>query len=70
MEILGAPNSLWNIYQSVDLVESPPLEEFSLPSAVPELSVSQYGKFYSPSPPLKYDILLAQSLFHPPLSHA
>lgn len=70
MEILGAPISLWNIYQSVDLLESSPLEELSLPSTVPELSVSQYRKFYSPSPPLEHDILLARSLFHPPISHA
>ncbi len=70
MEILGTPISLWNIYQSVDLVESPPLEELALPSAVPELSVSQYRTLYAPSPPLEHDILLAQSFFHPPLSHA
>ena len=70
MEILGAPISLWNIYQSLDLVESSPLEEVSLPSAVPELSVSQYRKLYSPSPPLEHDILLARSLFDPPISDA
>jgi hypothetical protein len=70
MQILGAPISLWDIHQSVDLVESSPLEELSLPSAAPELSVSRYRKFYSPSPPLEYDILLAQSFFHPPISHA
>jgi len=70
MEILGAPISLLNIYQSVDLLESFPLEELSVPSTVPELSVSQYGKLYSPSPPLEHDILLAQSFFHPPLSRA
>jgi hypothetical protein len=70
MQILGAPISLWNIHQSVDLEESSPLEELSLPSAALELSVSQYRKFYSPSPPLEHGILLAQSFFHPPLSHA
>jgi hypothetical protein len=70
MQILGAPISLWDIHQSVDLLESSPLEELSLPSAAPELSVSRYRKFYSPSPPLEYAILLAQSFFHPPLSHA
>jgi hypothetical protein len=70
MQILGAPISLWDIHQSVDLAESSPLEELSLPSAAPELSVSRYRKFYAPSPPLEYDILLAQSFFHPPLSHA
>ena len=70
MQILGAPISLWDIHQSVDLLESSPLEELSLPSAAPELSVSRYRKFYSPSPPLEYAILFAQSFFHPPLSHA
>jgi hypothetical protein len=70
MQILGAPISLWDIHQSVDLEESSPLEELALPSTTPELSVSRYRKFYSPSPPLEYDILLAQSLFRPPLSHA
>jgi hypothetical protein len=70
MQILGAPISLWDIHQSVDLLESSPLEELSLPSAARELSVSRYRKFYSPSPPLEYAVLLAQSFFHPPLSHA
>ena len=70
MQILGAPISLWDIHQSVDLLESSPLEELSLPSAAPELSVSRYRKFYSPSPPVEYAVLLAQSFFHPPLSHA
>ena len=70
MQILGAPISLWDIHQSVDLLESSPLEELSLPSAAPELSVSRYRKFYSPSPPLEYAVLLAQFFFHPPLSHA
>ena len=70
MQILGAPISLWDIHQSVDLEESSPLEELALPSTTPELSVSRYRKFYSPSPPFEYDILLAQSLFRPPLSHA
>jgi hypothetical protein len=70
MQILGAPISLWDIHQSVDLAESSPLEELSLPSTAPELSVARYRKFYAPSPPLEYDILLAQSFFHPPLSHA
>jgi hypothetical protein len=70
MQILGVPVSFWDMNETEDLVESSLLEGFSLPSTAPELSVSRYRKFYSPSPPLKYDILLAQSLFHPPLSHA
>jgi hypothetical protein len=70
MQILGAPISLWDIDQSVDLEESSPLEELALPSTTPELSLSRYRKFYSPSPPLEYYILLTQSFFHPPLSHA
>jgi hypothetical protein len=70
MQILGSPISFWDMNEIEDLVESSLQEGISLPSTVPELSVSQYRKFYSPSPPLKYDILLAQSLFHPPLSHA
>jgi hypothetical protein len=70
MQILGVPGSFWDVNEPEDLVESSLLEEFSLPSAVPELLVSQYRKLYSPSPPLEYDLLLAQSLFHPPLSHA
>lgn len=70
MQILGAPVSFWDMDETEDLVESSLQEGVSLPSTAQELSVSRYRKFYSPSPPLKYDILLAQSLFHPPLSHA
>jgi hypothetical protein len=70
MQILGVPVSFGEMNEAEDLVESSLLEGFSLPSAVPELSVSQYRKFNSPSPPLEHDILLARSLFHPPISHA
>ena len=35
MRDLGAPISLWNMIRLVDLVESSPLEELTLPSAVP-----------------------------------
>jgi hypothetical protein len=45
MEILGAPISRWNIYQSVDLLESSPLEELSLPSTVPDCRYPNTGSF-------------------------
>jgi hypothetical protein len=70
MQILGVPISFWDMNESEDLVESSLLEGFSLPSLGIAISVSLHRSLYSPSPPLEHDILLAQSLFHPPLSHA
>ncbi len=72
MQILGAPVSFWDMdmNETEDLVESSLEEECALPSLGIATSVSRYRKFYSLSPPLDQGILLAQSLFHPPLSHA
>jgi hypothetical protein len=70
MQILGVPVSFWDMNEAKDLVESSLLEGFSLPSLGIAVSVSLYGSLNSPSPPLEHDILLARSLFHPPISHA
>ena len=70
MQILGAPVSFWDVSETEDLVESSLLEGFSLPALGIAISVSLHTSLYSPSLPLKHDILLAQSLFHPPMSHA
>ena len=70
MQILGAPVSFWDMNETENLVESSLQEECALPSLGIAISVSIHRSLYSPSPPLEYDILLAQSLFHPPLSHA
>jgi hypothetical protein len=70
MQILGVPISFWDMDETGDLVESSLLEGFSLPSVGTAISVSLHRSLSSPSPPLEYDIMLAQSFFHPPLSHA
>ena len=70
MQILGVPFSFWDMNETGDLVESSLLEGFALPSRETPFWVFLHRSFYSPSPPLEHDILLARSLFHPPNSHA
>lgn len=70
MQILGAPESFWDMNDSGDLVKSSLLEECSLPASTSALSVTLYRSFHAPPPPLEHEILLARSLFHPPISHA
>jgi len=72
MQILGAPVSFWDMdmNETEDLVESSLEEECALPSLGIATSVSPHRSLYSPFPPLDQGILLAHSLFHPPLSHA
>lgn len=72
MQILGAPVSFWDMdmNETEDLVESSLQDECALPSLGIATSVSPHRSLYSPSPPLDQGILLAQFLFHPPISHA
>ncbi len=72
MQILGAQVSFWDMdmNETEDLVESSLQEGFSLLSLGMAISVSSHRSLYSPSPPLDQGILLARTLFHPPISHA
>ena len=70
MSMLGTTITLWNYEEPTDSFTASVLEGFSLPSIGMVVSVSLHRLFYSPSPPLEHDVLLAQSLFHPPVSHA
>lgn len=70
MYMLGTTITLWNVEDPTDFFTASVLEGFSLPSIGMVSSVSLQRILYSPSPPLEHEILLAQSLFHPPISHA
>jgi hypothetical protein len=70
MQTLGTPVSFWEMNEAEDLVESSLLEGFSLPSLGVAVSVSLNGSLSSASLALEHNILLAQSLFHPPISYA
>ena len=69
MQILGVPCSFWDMNETGDLVETSLLEGFSLPSYETPFSVFLHESFYAPSPPLKHEILLVRTLFHPPVSY-
>ena len=70
MFMLGTTITLWNCQEPADSFTASVLEGFSLPSVDMAFPVSLHSSFYSPSPPLTHEILLARSLFHPPVSHA
>jgi hypothetical protein len=69
IQILGASCSFSDMNESEDLVKSSLLEGVSLPAGDTAFLVPRSRPLYSLSPLLHYEILLSQSLFHPPNSH-
>ena len=70
MFMLGATITFWSFEDPTDSFTASVLEGFSLPSVGMAFLVSLHRFLYALSPPLEHDILLARSLFHPPVSHA
>ena len=68
MQMLGVSISLWELDAASDLVESALLEGFSIPASMEKLSVTPQKSPSFASAPLDHGILLAGSLFHPPVS--